>query len=97
LLLINGGLCWSSTDNSSADSVSQSRLAIYLPRDVTVESDKLTLGKIAVITGEEALVSKASDIELGKISAAGQIITIDRPLILGRLACSGMPACNPVL
>ena len=97
LLLISGGLCWSSTDNSSADSVSQPRLTIYLPRDVAVESDTLTLGKIAVITGEETLVSKAGDIELGRISAAGQIITIDRSLILSRLACSGMPACNPVL
>jgi flagellar basal body P-ring formation protein FlgA len=57
----------------------------------------LVLGKIAVITGEEALVSKASGIELGRFSAAGQIITIERSLILSRLACSGMPACNPVL
>ena len=97
LLLVSGGLCLSSTDNSSADSVSQSRLTIYLPRDIAVESDTLTLGKIAVITGEEALVSKASDIELGKISTAGQVITIDRSLILSRLACSGIPACNPVL
>ncbi len=97
LLLINGGLCWSSTDNSSADSVSQPRLKIYLPRDVAVESDNLTLGKIAVITGEEALVSKAGDLELGMFSNAGQIITVDRSLILSRLACGGMPACNPVL
>jgi flagellar basal body P-ring formation protein FlgA len=97
LLLISGGLCWSSTDNSSVDSVSQPRLTIYLPRDVAIESDTLTLGKIAVITGEEALVSKASDVELGKISTTGQVITIDRSLVLSRLACSGMPACNPVL
>jgi flagella basal body P-ring formation protein FlgA len=68
-----------------------------LPRDVAVESDNLTLGKIAVITGEEALVSKAGDIGLGRFSTTGQIITIDRSLILSRFACSGMPACNPVL
>jgi flagella basal body P-ring formation protein FlgA len=97
LLLISGGLCLSSTDNLSADSASPSSLAIYLPRDVSIESETLTLGKIVVITGEEALVSKAKDIELGKISTAGQIITIDRSMILSRLACSGMPACNPVL
>jgi flagellar basal body P-ring formation protein FlgA len=96
-LLINGGLCWSSTDESSTDSVSGSRLSIYLPRDISIESEMLTLGKITVITGEEALVSKASGIELGRFSTAGQIITIDRSLILSRLACSGIPSCNPIL
>jgi flagellar basal body P-ring formation protein FlgA len=97
LLLISSGLCWSSADNSSADPVSQSSLTIYLPREVVVESEKLTLGKIAVITGEETLAARAGDVELGKILLAGQVITIDRSMIMSRLACSGMPACNPVL
>jgi flagellar basal body P-ring formation protein FlgA len=97
LLLISGGLCWSSTDNSPDDSVSQLGLTIYLPREIAVENETLTLGKIAVITGEEALIAKASNIELGKFSTAGQIITIDRSLIISRLACSGIPSCNPVL
>jgi flagellar basal body P-ring formation protein FlgA len=96
LLLISGGLCQSSTDNSSAESVSQPSLTIYLPRDVAVESEDLKLGKIAVITGDEALVTKAGDIELGRFSTAGQIITIDRSLIMSRFACSGMPVCHPV-
>jgi flagellar basal body P-ring formation protein FlgA len=97
LLLVRAELCWSSTDNASANSASQPRLTIHLPRDVAVESENLTLGQIAVVTGEEALVAKARDIELGRISVAGQIVTIDRSLILSRLACSGMPACNPVM
>jgi flagella basal body P-ring formation protein FlgA len=97
LLLISGGLCWSSTDELTADLVPQQGLTIYLPRNIAVESDTLTLGKIAVITGEETLAAKAGSIELGKISTCSQVITIDRPLILSRLACSGMPACNPVL
>jgi len=84
-------------DNASANAASQSRLTIHLPRDIAVESESLTLGQIAVVTGAEALVVKARDIELGRISVAGQIVTIDRSLILSRLACSGMPACNPVM
>jgi flagella basal body P-ring formation protein FlgA len=84
-------------DNASANSTSQPRLTIHLPRDIAVESESLTLGQIAVVTGEESLVAKARDIELGRISVAGQIVTIDRSLILSRLACSGMPACNPVM
>ena len=97
LLLINVGLCWSSTGDISAETASKPRLTVYLPRDIALESDLLTLGKIAVITGEKALVAKAESVELGKISTSGQVITIDRPMILSRLACSGMPACNPVL
>jgi flagella basal body P-ring formation protein FlgA len=97
VLFINGGLCQASIDDSSADSVSQPRLLIYLPRDIAIESETLTLGKIAVITGEEALIAKAGDIELGKFSNPGQIITIDRSLILSRIACSGLPLSNPVL
>jgi flagella basal body P-ring formation protein FlgA len=97
LLLVRAELCRASMDNASANSTSQPRLTIHLPRDIAVESESLTLGQIAVVTGEESLVAKARDIELGRISVAGQIVTIDRSLILSRLACSGMPACNPVM
>lgn len=97
MLMVQTDLCLASTDSDEIVSAPQSRLAIYLPRDVSVEGENLTLGKIAVITGEEALVAKANDIELGRFSNSGQIITIDRSLILSRLACSGMSACNPEL
>ena len=97
LLMVRADLCLASTDSDEIVSAPQPRLAIYLPRDVSVEGENLTLGKIAVITGEEALVAKANDIELGRFSNSGQIITIDRSLVLSRLACSGMPVCNPVL
>ena len=97
MLMVRADLCLASTDSNEIVSAPQSRLAIYLPRDVSVEGENLTLGKIAVITGEETLVAKASSVEFGKISTTGQVITIDRSLILSRLACSGMPACNPEL
>jgi flagella basal body P-ring formation protein FlgA len=97
LLLVRAEQCRASMDNASANSASQPRLTIHLPRDIAVESEDLTLGQIAVVAGEDSLVAKARDIELGRISVAGQIITIDRSLILSRLACSGMSACNPVM
>jgi flagella basal body P-ring formation protein FlgA len=97
LLMVRADLCQASTDSDEIVSAPQPRLAIYLPRDVSVEDENLTLGKVAVITGEDALVAKANDIELGRFSNSGQIITIDRSLILSRLACSGLPACNPEL
>ena len=85
LLMVQTGLCPASMDSDEIVSAPQPRLAIYLPRDVSVEGENLTLGKIAVITGEEALVAKANDIELGRFSNSGQIITIDRSLVLSRL------------
>ncbi len=97
MLMVQADFCLASTDSDEIVSAPQSRLTIYLPRDVSVEGENLTLGKIAVITGEEALVAKANDIELGRFSNPGQIITIERSLILSRLACSGMPACYPEL
>ncbi len=96
VLLLSSGLCHSSAGNP-ADSISQQGLSIYLPREAVIESENITLGKIAVITGDQNLTAKAADIELGKLSLAGQVITIDRSMIQSRLACSQMPACKPVM
>ena len=111
LLLMRAQLCWSSTGNDSSDSTlrsgyaaavedgsaSQARLTIHLPREAAVESERLTLGQVADVTGQEPLAAKVREIVLGRISLPGQKITIDRSLILSRLACSGIPACDPVL
>jgi len=72
-------------------------LTIRLPREVTVSSETLTLGQIAMITGDEAIAAKAKEVELGRISMPGQKITIDRSLIRSRLACSGITGCEPAL
>jgi flagella basal body P-ring formation protein FlgA len=83
--------CRASADNEPDGSQTESGLKVYLPREVTVKDSSLSLGRIAVIQGQEALVAKASDIALGRISVAGQGIIIDRPTILSRLACNGIP------
>jgi flagella basal body P-ring formation protein FlgA len=69
-----------------------SLLQIYLPREVAVKGSDIKLGRVSVIRGEDALVSKAGETALGRISIPGQKIVIDRPLLLSRLVCSGIPA-----
>ncbi|MCX5633265.1 MAG: flagellar basal body P-ring formation chaperone FlgA [Phycisphaerae bacterium] len=76
---------------------SSSALQIYLPREVTIESNAPNLGQVAIIRGDELLTAKAEKVALGCISAPGQKITVDRAIILSRLACSGIPASQVTL
>ena len=74
-----------------------SALQIYLPGEITIESNAPNLGQVAIIRGDELLTAKAEKITLGRISSPGQKITIDRPTLLSRLACSGIPASQVTL
>ncbi len=96
LLLIQGQLC-PSIGEDIADSAGQANLTIHLPRQATVEGTKLTLGQVAVVAGGEPFASKAREIGLGRISFPGQKVTIDRSLILSRLACSTVSECKTTL
>ena len=89
------GLVQAADDANST--AGESILQIYLPRDVTIRDDVITLGKIGVIRGEESLVGKAEGIALGRISVQGQEVTIDRLTVLSRLACNGIPASQLTL
>ncbi len=82
---------------ASAGQVPPYNLTLRLPREVTVSSETLTLGQIAMITGDEGIAAEAGEVELGRISMPGQKITIDRAMIRSRLACSGITECDPVL
>lgn len=66
------------------------KLEIYLPREITVNSDTPTIGDVAVIHGDEALTAKVQAISLGKFSSAGQKMTVDKSIILSRLASVGI-------
>lgn len=81
------------TDASQGDSV----LRVYLPREVTIEGSVLKLGRITVVRGDESLVAKANELRLGRISVPGQEIVVDRAMLLGRLACNGIPASKVTL
>ena len=84
--------------NSNADNTKKdSALQIYLPREITIKGNYLSLGQIGIIRGQESLIAKASKIALGQISAPGQKVVIDRKMVLSRLACNGIPASKVTL
>jgi flagella basal body P-ring formation protein FlgA len=89
--------CQASTDVTNNDSHKDAGLKIYLPREVTIKNRNLTLGRVSIIQGSESLAAKANEIPLGKISVPGQKIILDRPMILGRLACNGIPTSKVIL
>ena len=96
-LLVSTLFCRASAEGK-ADSVGKdSVLQVYLPREIEVKEDAITLGQVSIIRGEEILVAKASEIALGRISVRGQEIIIDRPLVLSRLACNGIPVSKVIL
>ena len=74
-----------------------SGLQIYLPREITIEGDVPNLGQVAIIRGEEGLASRAEQVTLGRISAPGQKIIVDRSIVLSRLASSGISASEVTL
>ncbi|MHC4739068.1 MAG: hypothetical protein ACYS9Y_09225, partial [Planctomycetota bacterium] len=70
---------------------------IHLPREIKIKAQTLSLDKIAVVHGDESLVTKANEIVLGRFSMPGQEIVIDRSTILSRLACNGINASKITL
>ena len=66
-------------------------LQIHLPREVTVQSNLLTLGEVSVIRASGPLAAQTGKIGLGRLSMPGQKMTVDRTTILSRLASQGIP------
>jgi flagella basal body P-ring formation protein FlgA len=90
--LIFALFCHASANNITCDMQQECDLKVYLPREVTVKSNRFNLGHISIVRGQASLVVKANKIALGQISVPGQSVTIDRPTVLSRLACNGIPA-----
>jgi len=61
-------------------------LQIYLPRDIKISSEEITLGQISILRGNQSMVSKAEEICLGRFSMPGQKVVINRSTLLSRLA-----------
>ena len=89
--------CQAGTEIKNNDTEKDSCLKIYLPRQVNINEKSLTLGRVSIIQGSKSLVARASEIPLGRISVPGQKIVIDRPMVLSRLACNGIPASKVTL
>lgn len=83
-------LAISAGSNANAEQ-DKSAIQIYLPREITINSDSPNLGDVAIIRGNESLAAKAGKVTLGHFSSPGQKITVDRSIVLSRLACSGIP------
>ena len=64
---------------------------IYLPRDVQVDGESLTLGEIGVVLcSDTQLEAKAAAIAMGRAPWPTETIVVDRRTILSRLAASGI-------
>jgi len=81
-----------STGGRAAEKTKDNSLRIYLPREIVIEDNTPNLGQIGIIHGDASLVAQAGEIVLGRISVPGQEITVDRQMLLSRLACNGIPA-----
>jgi len=71
-------------------------LRVHLPREVTVNDSRFTLGQVSIIRGPESFVATASQIALGRISVPNQKIIIEKNVVLSRLASSGITASKVV-
>ncbi len=76
----------------AGSALAQAQVQIYLPREIAVSDSSLKLGTVAVVRGEPATVEAAKRVGLGQLVLPGQKVAIDRPTVLSRLACSGIPA-----
>ena len=75
-------------------STKETSLRIYLPREITVTGKTPTLGQVAILRGNQALVDKADSITLGQLSIPQQDLVITRKVVLSRLACNGIDGAN---
>jgi flagella basal body P-ring formation protein FlgA len=96
-LSLSAKVCPASTSGQTAATPSDAALKIHLPREIEVDDNQIRLGQIGIVRGRPALVTKASEISLGRIPGPEQTFLVDRPMLLSRLACSGIPASDVVL
>lgn len=66
--------------------LASAQLQVHMPREATISNGTITLCQIAILRGDPCLVERASPITLGNLLVPGQIIPVDRPTILSRLA-----------
>ena len=62
------------------------KLKIFLPREVTVNSEKVELSDITILSGDSTLLNAATNIPIGFVTIGTGQTTIDKNTILSRLA-----------
>lgn len=66
-------------------------LQVHLPRSVSVDGERLSLGMISVVqAGDDAVAGKVAAIAMGRAPWAKERLAINRTTILGRLAANGL-------
>jgi len=66
---------------------------VYVPRQVQVEGESLTLGQLCVIHSEDAALAKqAQAVAMGRGAMSREALVLDRQALLARLAAEGIPA-----
>jgi flagella basal body P-ring formation protein FlgA len=84
-------LCVSLVASGGEDPAGAATLEIYLPREIKVEGDGLTLRDISLISArDEALVETARAIKMGRGPWSTEYLLLTRRTILARLASCGI-------
>ncbi len=92
LVLIMVACALTSVNSMGGGPKEKSGLRIHLLREVAVDNAVPRLGQVSIIRGSEPTAARAGNIVLGRISAPGQKIVVDRLVLLGRLASNGISA-----
>jgi flagella basal body P-ring formation protein FlgA len=71
-------------------------LEVCLPPEIAIKGDVIVLENVGKLSGDETLAAKAGKITLGQLLTAQQEVTVDRPMILSRLACNGIAASRVI-
>ena len=67
-------------------------LEVYLPRQIKISGETITIADVSVISGDESMASAAGKIVLGRFAKPGQQIVIEASTVLSRLASSNISA-----
>jgi flagella basal body P-ring formation protein FlgA len=71
-------------------------LEVCLPAESAIKGDVILLGNVGKLGGDETLAAEAGKITLGRLLTPQQEITVDRQMILSRLACNGIAASQVI-
>lgn len=85
-------LMMASSVSRAEDASKDWSVAIHLPRQVEIDGAVPTLGQVSIVRGDDACVKTAERIALGRLCLPGQSVTINRSVLLSRLASNGIPA-----
>jgi flagella basal body P-ring formation protein FlgA len=76
---------------AAGDAPLENDVRIYMPRDLRVQSEELTVAQVCVVlAGQTDLEKKVKAISLGRAPWVGEDLSIDRNTLLSRLASAGV-------